>query len=546
MEQNMPAAKNDTVLTEDMDYQKRLLLTSFEMRIFSVLLAFICASVIQNIFGMHIPGGVWIVFSLWLLTSVLYFAFFRTGVCKTRKCLDNVHFSYYFPGVLYATMLVHYLGGAEWIAFFIYFFDLVYANLLMRRSKGIFVTGYVIACYFSLVWLEYKGVIAHQRTFPPGSVSYDNFRYILTTHVVIVGFAFFIISYAAGLFSQMKEEREKTLRESKNRLLAKSDQLEEITRTLTKEVAENKYLKRVAMGYVEKKEFELETVKKDLEEQIEKLRKTQKAMVFMIKDLNDMSAQLKDTRDHLEEKVRDRTEELLTISRKLHRSERLAFLGKLAGSVTHELRNPLAVLKNAAYFLDKKFQAEKKDEKVVKYVYIMKKEITIIDSIIDDIMGFAKTRAPDIEEAEVKDVVENAVSAVNVPELVEIKKEFEDLPKVHIDSNQIMHAVMNLANNAIMAMKGNGTLTFRITRKNDHACIEVKDTGPGIPPDQRELIFEPLYSSKPKGTGLGLPIAKMMVENQEGRIEFESELGEGTVFRILLPINRKRWSGKNG
>ena len=68
---------------------------------------------------------------------------------------------------------------------------------------------------------------------------------------------------------------------------------------------------------------------------------------------------------------------------------------------------------------------------------------------------------------------------------------------------------------------------------------EIEDTGPGIPPDQRDLIFEPLYSSKPKGTGLGLPISKMMVENQEGSINFTSELGEGAVFRIHLPLKRK-------
>jgi signal transduction histidine kinase len=293
------------------------------------------------------------------------------------------------------------------------------------------------------------------------------------------------------------------------------------------------------MGYIEKKEFELEMAKRDLEEQIEKLRKTQKSMYFMIEDLNEMSAQLKDARDNLEEKVRERTDELLNISRKLHRSERLAFLGKLSGSVTHELRNPLAVLKNAAYYFEKKF-VDNKDKKVVKYIDIIKKEITIIDSIIDDIMGFAKTRAPELKENDVRDIADNAISSINIPELVEIKKEYADVPKILVDSDQVMHALMNLANNAIVAMKGNGTLKFRVFAEGNYVIIEVRDTGPGIPPEQRELIFEPLYSSKPKGTGLGLPIAKMMVENQEGKIEFDSELGEGTVFRISLPINRER------
>jgi signal transduction histidine kinase len=292
------------------------------------------------------------------------------------------------------------------------------------------------------------------------------------------------------------------------------------------------------MGYVEKKEFELEAVKKDLEDQIEKLRKTQRSMFFMIEDLNGMSAQLKDARDHLEDKVRERTDELLNISKKLHRSERLAFLGKLAGSVTHELRNPLAVIKNAVYYLDKKF-ASKKDKNILKYMDILKREVSIVDAIIDDIMGFAKTRPPKVETVDVNEVVENAITLLNIPSLVSVEKDFGDLPEIKGDSNQLMHAMVNIANNAIVAMNGNGTLSFRTRKEGESVRIDIGDTGPGIPPDQRDLIFEPLYSSKPKGTGLGLPISKMMVENQEGSIDFTSELGEGTVFRIYLPLNRK-------
>lgn len=346
-----------------------------------------------------------------------------------------------------------------------------------------------------------------------------------------------LLSSATGLFSRLKQERESRLIRSRNRYRAKADQLEKMAKRLRKQVAENTYIKRATMGYIEKKEFELEQVRKDLEQQIEKLRKTQKAMVFMIEDLNEMSGQLKDSRDNLETKVRERTDELLSISRKLHRSERLAFLGKLAGSVTHELRNPLAVLKNAAYYLDKK-KGGISPEKADKYIEIIKKEINTIDSIIDDIMGFAKTKGPELEKADLNDIVENAVSTINIPEMVTLRKDFSELPEIEVDSNQVLHAVMNISNNAIMAMKGNGELTFSTWVSGPEVCLSIKDNGPGIPPDQRDLIFEPLYSSKPKGTGLGLPIARMMVENQEGKIEFTSELGQGTEFIIYIPVKR--------
>ena len=537
MKSNSIGKKSNLVLGEDTGYQVRLLCASFRIRVFNTLIGLIFAAVIRNVIGINIPRQVFWVLGAALFTSIVYMLVFRSGVCKTRRHADNVHFSYYFPGISYATLLIYYLGGLGWIAGFFYCFDLIYANVLLRRSRGALITAFMGICYFALLMLQYKGVIPQQQTYSLTGMIQGDFGGIFIRNMIAAGVLLVLVSYSTGLFSKMKEDRENSLLESRNRFKAKSGQLEEITRTLRKNAAENKYLKSAAMGYIEKKEFELETVKKDLEDQIEKLRKTQKSMVFMIEDLNEMSAQLKDARDNLEEKVRERTDELLDISQKLHRSERLAFLGKLAGSVTHELRNPLAVLKNAAYFLGKRFK-DKKDEKVLKYIGMIEKEISLIDSIVDDIMGFARTRAPELERTDLKDVIESAISAIKMPELVKVVKDFQKLPKISIDRDQAVHALVNIANNAIVAMNGNGTLTFRTLKKDDGVCIEIEDTGPGIPPDQRELIFEPLYSSRPKGTGLGLPIAKMMVENQEGRIEFDSKPGTGTVFKIFLPVRR--------
>jgi signal transduction histidine kinase len=294
-------------------------------------------------------------------------------------------------------------------------------------------------------------------------------------------------------------------------------------------------MKDVTAYYIARKEQELENVREDLEGQVEKLRKTQKSMFYMIGDLNDMSAQLKEARDHLEEKVRLRTDELLAVSRKLQRTERLAFLGKLASGVTHELRNPIAVMKNSIYFLEKRVTAES-DPKMVRYMDILKKEIVVIDTIVDDIMGFARARVPQLRRADLREAVENIIPALNIPAGIRVERDFGEVPEIDMDSAQLMHAVTNIANNAIMAMGEKGVLTFRILRRDGNVCVEVEDTGPGIPVDERELVFEPLYTSKPKGTGLGLPIAKMMVESQDGTIEIRSAMPKGTIFRISMPI----------
>jgi signal transduction histidine kinase len=525
-------------VNESGEHHRRLLTTSFEVRMLSIIFALICAIILRDLVKVNISPQIIYFFWAWLVTSSVYLFVFKTRRVFRKKVLNNIHFSYYFIGVIYSTFIVHYLGGAEWIAFFVYLFDLIYANALLDRKRGASVTAFVFVCYFGLVLMEYAGFIPHHRVIPLYQSVYNNYRYVLSTSVIIVGMTYFLISYSTGLFFKMHDERERVLIDSKNRFAVKSRQLERSGAFLRRQVEENERLKKTTMDYIKKKELELNSTRKDLEDQIDKMRKTQRSMYFMIEDLNNMSRELKSSRDHLEEKVRERTDELMAISSKLHRSERLAFLGKLAGSITHELKNPLAVLKNAAYIMDGKIKPL--DDKARKYMEIMKKEIDIIDGIIEDIMAFARTKVLDLKEEDLKSVVENAINLLDIPAMVELRKDFGKMPPVMVDGKQLSHAIINIANNAIVAMNGNGVLTFRILKNDRYAVIEICDTGPGIPRDQRELIFEPLYSSKPKGTGLGLPIAKMMVESQDGKIDFVTQAGEGTTFRIWLPLREKK------
>ncbi len=123
---------------------------------------------------------------------------------------------------------------------------------------------------------------------------------------------------------------------------------------------------------------------------------------------------------------------------------------------------------------------DSKDGKAHKYIEAIEKEISIIDSIIDDIMDFAKTSAVEFKEIDVKDVVNNALTAIKVPELIKVKKVFQEVLVILADGNQIMRAIMNIANNAITAMNGSGTLTFMVFERSGYVYIEIEDTGPGI------------------------------------------------------------------
>jgi nitrogen-specific signal transduction histidine kinase len=526
------------------EYKRKLIVASFRARVLSVSMAFLCATLLDRVLKVAVPPEIVTVLFAWLLISLAYLWIFRSKVFLSERVIDNIHFSYYFPGILLSTSLVHYMGGAEWIAFAIYFFDMIHANMLLKRPRARMVTAGVLLCYFTLITLEYAGIMPHHRLIPMFESSYDNLKYVLSTNVLIVGMIFLLITYVTGLFAKIRQDREMDLMMAKEKVEIKAKHLEELSNLLKSREAENELMKSRSSEYIREKEMELNAVKKDMKEQIDTLRKTQKTMRFMIEDLNDMARELKVIKDNLEEKVRERTEELMGISGKLHRSEKLAFLGKLAGSITHELRNPMAVIKNAAYFLET-IPKDHDDKKTEEYTGIIKKGIDDMNAIISDVMGFAKTDPIKLEKRDIRKIVEEVIDLVNPPKLIRIKKEFMDVPEVMVDAKKLVHAMANITNNAIVAMKGNGQLVFRVLEKEESVCIEISDTGGGIPEKFRDLIFEPLYSTRPKGTGLGLSIAKMMVEGQNGKISLSSRKGAGTTFTISIPISPEKTAKAN-
>lgn len=495
--------ENDTLY---MRQQARLLAVSFKVRALNILVGLGCAAILRMHAGLDIQKEVFVVGGLWLFISLAYMTVFVSGVSShgDRRRLTNIHFSYYLPGALCATALVYYLAGMEWLGIFVYFFDLIFANMLLPRTRGLFTTAYIAVCYFGMMYLEKEGILPHSGVStkwlgaPSGQVK------LLRANLFITGAVFFLVSYGSGFFARLREAKEKAVFASNERFARKVSQLEKTTGKLRQQISENRYMKDVAADYIANKERELETVRKDLEGQVEKFRKTQKSMFFMIEDLNDMSAQLKDARDHLEEKVRVRTDELLDVSRKLQRTERLAFLGKLASGVTHELRNPIAVIKNALYFLEKKFKKEK-DIKMTRYLEIIIKEIGVVDTIIDDIMGFARARTPQLRSTDLRDVVENVIPTLNIPEGICVKEDFSAIPEIEADSAQLMHAVTNIANNAIMAMKGEGVLTFRVYRKGGTYVLKWRTQARGYHRKNGSLYLSRCILQNPRARAWGCP-----------------------------------------
>ncbi|MBN1318951.1 MAG: hypothetical protein JXA42_25945, partial [Anaerolineales bacterium] len=239
--------------------------------------------------------------------------------------------------------------------------------------------------------------------------------------------------------------------------------------------------------------------------------------------------------EHLRMEVEQRTRELREAQEKLVRQEHLAALGQMAGSIGHELRNPLGVIANAVYLL-KMSQPDASDE-IMEYLDIIEKEMRTSDKIVTDLLDFTRIKSIDRKPTVVSDLLAITLERYHVPPPVEAIIQIPTyLPEIYADIQQIAQVIGNLITNACQAMPDGGKLTITASAQKDMIGIAVHDTGVGIPSENISKLFEPLFTTKTKGIGLGLAVSEKLVEANGGRIEVQSEPGQGSTFTIYLPI----------
>jgi signal transduction histidine kinase len=251
---------------------------------------------------------------------------------------------------------------------------------------------------------------------------------------------------------------------------------------------------------------------------------------------------LREYSERLEEMVNERTKELRDAQQRLLRAERLAAIGQLGASVGHELRNPLGIIKNSAYYINMKLQDA--DEKVKKHLGIIEKEIARSNKIISDLMNFARDKKLALQKTHLNVIVQDALSRTPAPDTVTvIVKLGGDLPPLMADPSQIEQVFINMISNAVQAVTSSssvdsgGRLEISTKAEDGFVVTEFKDNGCGISEENLGKLFEPLFTTKTKGIGLGLAVSKRIVEAHEGSIEVESEVEKGTVFIVKLPAS---------
>lgn len=241
------------------------------------------------------------------------------------------------------------------------------------------------------------------------------------------------------------------------------------------------------------------------------------------------------------QELQDRLEELEQARERLSRSEKLSLIGQLTASIGHELKNPLSRIKAAAAIL--RPDLEKSGDEKSELLKIIDNEVMISTKIINDLLDFSRDRRAILKPNNINDIIENTLSRLRIPQHITLETQLEyGLPPLNLDDGQIQQVLINLVMNAIQALDDGGKIYIRTEKDPEWVRLMVKDTGCGMATEQVERIFEPLYTTKPKGIGLGMSIVKMLIEKHDGKIDVESRQNIGTTVTLSFPVTIKTTS----
>ena len=246
-------------------------------------------------------------------------------------------------------------------------------------------------------------------------------------------------------------------------------------------------------------------------------------------------------------KLEDKVEELnrafaqlQEAQNKLLHSEKLAVVGKMAAHVAHEIRNPLTAIGGFARHI---LQHPDNVESVKQGAEIISREVTRLEKILANVLNFTKISKPFRKLQDIHKIID-AVIQLHTPLLEEHKVEVQrnyapDLPQVYVDEDQMKQVFTNIMTNSIYSMPEGGTIFVKTRQVDDGVEIEMRDTGTGMSEEVLENMFNPFYTNRQGGTGLGMAVTQKIIQEHDGRIDVDSEEGKGTVFRIYLPLKIK-------
>ncbi|MBB6637957.1 ATP-binding protein [Cohnella thailandensis] len=223
--------------------------------------------------------------------------------------------------------------------------------------------------------------------------------------------------------------------------------------------------------------------------------------------------------------------ELQQLKDEVDKMERLSLVGQMAASITHEIRNPMAVIRGFIQLLN-----ERSPNEHHSYFHIILQELDRANNIINDFLSLAQNRIVEKNTRKLNEVLEDLMPLISADanmrgQMIELRIE-EDIQPLELNVKEIKQLILNLARNGMEAMTDKGILRIELKNIEDGVQLKVRDTGIGIPPEKLERLFEPFFTTKTNGTGLGLALCLSIVERHHGKIQVESKTGEGTTFIV--------------
>ncbi len=239
--------------------------------------------------------------------------------------------------------------------------------------------------------------------------------------------------------------------------------------------------------------------------------------------------------DERTEELKDSMRELAGAQEQLVRSERLAAIGELASTIGHELRNPLGVISNAVYLLRGDLGPTPTDA-ATRHLSTAEREVSAATVIVSDLLEFARQRDPVTTDVDAVALMEEALSVLPPPSGITAVRNLPEPPVLlAADRDMLRQVLLNLIGNAYQAMIDGGTVTVGLTTDGPKLHLSVTDTGVGMEPEVSRRVFEPFYTTKARGVGLGLAVSRRIVEAHDGDISVVSAPGQGTTFTVTLP-----------